>query len=145
MNYKLPKILIDAIDNGVWRDPGPNVLLDFFGHGFAEMKLFEGVAAMYGIESQLNAAGYVDDPEFCMVRSSTRTPLAGDPRLVFGQALFIAGSTIPGDDTFVALSLIPENEDPQLLVFDWDEAVPNRWVAKGTLRQLISKLEAVKL
>jgi hypothetical protein len=84
----------------------------------------------------LKAGRFVDDPVFCMTREVDRP--SEDPRLEFPRALFIAGSIMPGDDSFVAIRR--ENLDeynPPVLVFDWRETAPHRWAERGTLSELI--------
>ncbi|MEZ0299793.1 MAG: hypothetical protein ACAI35_25340, partial [Candidatus Methylacidiphilales bacterium] len=80
---------------------------------------------------------FLEIPEFCM----TQNPHVNDPRLDLNHVVFIASSNMPGEDVLVAIDLRGGDLDPQVLVFDWDKAVPNRWVERGTLSQLIQKLE----
>jgi hypothetical protein len=47
---------------------------------------------------------------------------------------------VPGDDVFVAADLGLDDDDPGLLVFDWREPVPRRWVVVGTLSGFVEKL-----
>lgn len=144
MKHELPKPLLTAIANGDWKNREPEVLRHLFESDLPDLKLFEDVAEMERVASQLDAAGFVDDPEFCMVRNSSQKSIDSDPRLVFENALFIAGSIVPGDDVFVAIDLTQADSDPQLLIFDWNEAAPARWVVSGTLGRLIHGLSDVR-
>lgn len=120
---------------GSFKSPDPDFLRRHFGGNVPEMKLFGDIDKMEEVANQLDAAGYVEDPEFCMVREPQI--LADDCRLVFERALFIAGSIVPGDDVFIAVDLGSEEEDPPVFVFDWDRNVPERWVKKEHLSEFL--------
>jgi hypothetical protein len=144
MKVELPKSLLQAINNGVWRNPGPEKLRSILGEKLDDLELFEDITAMERVARHLDDAGYVENQTFCMVRSANSFSSANDRRLVFERALFLGGSIIPGDDVFVAVHLADEDCDPELLVFDWEVPVPNRWVTKGTLQGLIDALARLK-
>lgn len=138
MKYQIPKLLVDSIARGIWRDPNPDGLRRLLGDDLPDLELFEDIDAMRRISNRLDAAGYVDDPEFCMARESDLA--TDDPRLVFERALFIGGSIIPGDDVFVVADIGSAECDPPILVFDWERSVPDRWVGRGKLGVLIQGL-----
>lgn len=143
MRKEAPRIVTEAIADGVWRDPGPEALRRLLGGGLdlGELELFETLDTMHRVSEQLNAAGYVDDSEFCMTHVSGAGIDDCDPRLVFEHALFIAGSTMPGDDVLVAVDLCSGDEDPTVLVFDWHKSIPRRWVVVGALREFVENLK----
>ena len=137
MNYAVPKILVDSLADGSWKHVFPDVLRRCLGNDLDDLKLYENIHAMLCISANLDEAGYVDDPEFCMTRARNLT--SEDPRLDFPRALFIAGSVVPGDDVFVAIHQEESEEyDPPVLVLDWQREVPSRWVERGRLSELIS-------
>jgi hypothetical protein len=142
MRKEPPKLISDAIANGVWRTPRLGTLRSLVGHGLElpDLELFEEIDTMQRVSDQLNASGYVEDSEFCMRRTAGFGTEDLDPRLVFEDALFIAGSAVPGDDVFVAADLRSDSEDPEILVFDWNRPVPQRWIVVGTLSELIEML-----
>lgn len=135
----IPEILESSIDQGVWRNPGADVLRRLFGSNLLDMELFQDSNVMRNVADDIESGGYVDDPGFCFTRESRSVQSKTDPRLVFEDMLFIAGSVFPGDDEFIAADL-SDPGDPTLYVFDWDRAVPNRWVARGNLSNLIQEL-----
>jgi hypothetical protein len=140
MKYQIPNVLMDSIARGTWKTPSPDVLRRLLGDDLPDLELFESVEVIRQMSNRLDAAGYVDDPEFCMARESD---LATDaPRLVFDRALFIGGSTTPGDDVFVVADIGSAGGDPPVLVFDWEQTVPDRWVNRGTLSELIQGLSS---
>jgi hypothetical protein len=120
--------------------PAPKSYGVFWGGKLDDLELFEDITAMERVARHLDDAGYVDNQIFCMVRSANSFSSANDRRLVFERALFLGGSIIPGDDVFLAVHPGREDADPELLVFDWEMPVPNRWVARGTLQGLIDEL-----
>lgn len=136
--YAIPKVLEDSITGGIWHRSSPDALRRLLGEDMPDLELFENIDAMRRVSDQLDSAGYVDDPEFCMVRKSVE--VADDPRLMFEQALFIGGAITPGDDVFVVAKLSSDMTDPPILVFDWARTIPNRWVRRGRLSELIRDL-----
>lgn len=143
MEYATPAILAAALSRGTWHDPGPDILRRLFRRvaELPDLKLYTDIATMLSLRDQLAQAGYVDDPEFCMVRDTTVVESSGDPRLIFDAALFVGGSIVPGDDVLVALDL--RSDDPPVFVFDWTKTVPTRWVEVGRLSGLVSELGRV--
>lgn len=88
------------------------------------------------ISDNLDHAGYVDHPGFCMTRDAEINQ--DDPRLNFTRALFIGGSIHPGDDVFVAIQRQEfEEYDPSVLVLDWRKSAPDRWTERCKLSELI--------
>ena len=142
MGRQIPRVLSEALTAKVWRDPGPDLLRAFLGHelDLSDLELFEDLEMMHNVSGQLDEAGYVDDPEFCMVREESDLAATGDGRLVFRSALFIGGSKMPGDDEFIALALRDGDDDPRVMVLDWRKQAPDRWVAVGPLSDLIARL-----
>ena len=138
MNDPIPDVLVDAIADGVWKNPGPDVLRQLLGDSLPDLKLFENIDKIKGMSNRLDNAGYVDDPQFCMARESEVEK--DDPRLIFDRALFVGGSIYPGDDVFVAADLGLAEADPPIFVFDWERDVPHRWVGRGTLGELAQRL-----
>ncbi|NVB39470.1 hypothetical protein G6O69_16630 [Pseudenhygromyxa sp. WMMC2535] len=49
------------------------------------------------IKADIDAGGYVDDPEFCMIRSRHDRTGSTDARLVYADALFVGGSMTAHD------------------------------------------------
>lgn len=137
---KLPKILNDAIAQGVWKNPRPDVLRNIFGNDLPDMELFKNTTMMKNVKKHLDIYGYVDDPQFCIVRKIDLSQPHNDPRLVFEYALFLGGSIMPGDDIFIATDL-KYKDDPKILLFDWEQVIPNRWIEKGTLQDLLKELK----
>ena len=143
MSNDLPAVLSEAITNGTWRDPGPSVMNKVLGAnlGLPELQLFESSELMSNVHEQIRIGGYVEDPEFCLIDQLVSKQNDSDPRLNLENALFIAGSIVPGDDVFVVLDLGSEENNPNVLVFDWRKPVPERWIKVMTLVQLINKLD----
>jgi hypothetical protein len=143
MNNNLPRVLTAAISKGIWQDPGPNVINKVLGVNLdlPELKLFESYELMSNVHAQIRSGGYVEDPEFCMIEKTSLEANDIDSRLNFERALFVAGSIVPGDDVFVVLDLDSDENNPNVLVFDWRKSIPERWVKVMTLMQLINKLE----
>jgi hypothetical protein len=136
MDFKPPKILIEALAFGRWKPVAPNVLRRCLGDELDDLKLFESLFGMEIVAGDLETAGYVDHPAFCMTRDANRSP--EDPRLEFPRALFIAGSIESGDDVFVAIRREDFDEyDPTVLVLDWRKKAPYRWTERGRLSELI--------
>ncbi len=137
MRYSIPQVLADALAQGAWKNVSPDVLRRCLGDELDNLQLYENTGVMLRLSTNLDEAGYVDDPQFCMKRESK--PASTDPRLVFQRALFIGGSVVPGDDVFVAVEQQDsENYDPTVLVFDWRKEVPCRWTDRGKLSELIN-------
>jgi hypothetical protein len=136
MDYKPPRIFIEALAIGTWKPVAPNVLRSCLGDELDDLKLFESLFSMEITSGDLETTGYVDDPSFCMTREANRS--AEDPRLEFPRALFIAGSIVPGDDVFVAIRREDfDDYDPPVLVLDWRKKAPYRWTERGRLSELI--------
>ena len=140
-NSNIPKEVIDAMAAVAWSDPGPAALRQLLGEDLElpDLELFEDTEVMERVAAQLDKAGYVDDPEFCMVRSREPGCEGRDPRLVFEDALFIAGSKVPGDDVFVVIDLRGRNGEPEVRVFDWRAEVPRRWVLVGPFGEFVER------
>lgn len=143
MKYEIPSMLKDAIIRGTWKSPHPDILRRCLGEGLPDMKLFEELDVIRNMPERLHAAGYIDDPEFCFCTGRDATVASSDdPRLSFECALFLGGSVVPGDDVFVAADLSTDPCDPTVVVFDWEQTVPNRWMRRGDLGNLLRKLSA---
>ncbi len=142
MSDVLPRVMSNAIAAGIWRNPGSLSVTAILGPQLClpAMELFETPDVMFGVARQIARAGFVDDPEFCMVRHMADLG-RNDQRLVFDRAVFVAGSTTPGDDVLVALDVRHEDDDdPPVLVFDWRMPIPRRWVSIGRLSELLERL-----
>jgi hypothetical protein len=144
MVTEIPRVLAEAIRDGSWHDPGPDALraLLYSVRDLPELELFEDSDIMSSVWAQIDVGGYVEDPECCMVRNTTSVSDAGDVRLVFEKAIFVGGSTVPGDDVFLALDLRSDADHPTMYIFDWNRPVPDRWVAWGRLSSFLEKLES---
>ena len=144
MSDVLPRMMSKAIAAGIWRNPGTRSVSAILGAelDLPEMELFETVDVMLGVARQVSRA-FVDNPEFCMVRHQADLGI-NDRRLVFDRAVFVAGSTTPGDDVLVALDVRDEAHDPSVVVFDWRMPVPRRWVPVGKLSDLLERLVRTK-
>ena len=142
MSILLPRLISGALAAGTWRDPGSAGLRRALGDypGLPDLHLFEQPEIMSDVARQLDASGYVDDPEFCLTRAADLSEAGDDDRLVFDSALFIAGSVIPGDDVFVTLDLRSDHENPPVLVLDWTRPIPGRWVPVMRLNALVTGL-----
>lgn len=142
MRYSIPTILVDAVAEGSWKNVSPDVLRRYLGDELDDLQLYENTDVMLRLSANLEEAGYVDDPQFCMTRE--KESVSDDPRLKFHSALFIGGSVVPGDDVFVAIELQDAAEyDPPVLVFDWRKKVPHRWSVRRKLSELISGVKSL--
>jgi hypothetical protein len=95
--------------------------------GLPQMNLFSSLDQMRHVARCVECGGYIDIPGFCMVLNERDRATGDDPRLVFSRSLFVAGSTIPGDDVFVVASDCLTGSQ-QIIVFDWERPIPFRWV-----------------
>jgi hypothetical protein len=66
MRYLMPKMLIDALADGSWKNVSPDVLRRCLGDELDDLQLFESTSVMKRLATNLEEAGYVDDPQFCM-------------------------------------------------------------------------------
>ncbi|MCC9606901.1 hypothetical protein LOC68_15545 [Blastopirellula sp. JC732] len=138
MTNDFPKLLLESIADGSWKSPGAELLRRLLGEDLPEIKLFEDVAVMRRMPLVLDAGGFVDDPQFCFVRETRSTQK--DPRLLLDDAIFIGGSTAPGEDVLIAIDTGVFDPDPVVLVLDWRCAIPNRWTPRCRLSELIGQL-----
>lgn len=124
-----PFFIKKAIANGCWVDPGSDKIKDILclAENESDLLLFESREMMERIGRELDAGGYVDDPEFCMVRKISDIDRSNDQRLVYSEALFIGGSKFPGDDVFLAIDASKSSAEQMVLWFDWSRMPPNRW------------------
>jgi hypothetical protein len=136
MKYEPPRILVDAISEGIWKHATPDSIRRCLGDDLYDMSVFEGVSEMEAMSGSLDEAIFLDDPIFCVAREENAQP--DDPRLEFPRALFIGVSINVGDDTLIAIRQEKADEyDPFVLVFDWRQKVPYRWTKRGRLSELI--------
>jgi hypothetical protein len=137
-----PLIIDEAIANGRWVDPGSDKIKDILSlaKDESDLLLFESREMMENIGRQLDSGGYVDDPEFCMIRNLSDLNGSNDMRLVFSNALFIGGSKYPGDDVLLAIDASKSSEEQMVLWFDWSQKPPNRWQPIMSLSSFLSKL-----
>ena len=139
MHFRIPRILIDSITKGKWRQATPDALRHCLGSDLDDLTLFDSIDAMTKMSAILDHAGYVDQPGFCLIRNDNRA--SDDPRLEFPRALFIGGSIAPGDDVFLAIRRENYEEyDPLVLVLDWRKEAPFRWDERRRLSELIGEL-----
>jgi hypothetical protein len=144
MTHAIHYRLAAAIASNLWHDPGPSELRRLF-HRVADLpnlKLYTTVSTMESARSQLDDAGYVDDPEFCLARNAAALSGPGDSRLSFEDTVFLGGAVAPGDDVLIALDAREDVDDPYVFVFDWSKSLPHRWVQVGSLSYLIDALQA---
>lgn len=104
------------------------------------VELFATADAAERVTSQLLAAGFVGDPEFCLVESQSSLTGNTDPRMSWNELLCIGGSIQPGDDSFIVVDLRSSRTDPEVFAFDWSRPVPNRWVPVGRLGEFLRML-----
>ena len=137
----IPTAIDNAIRHGTWRDPGSIALRGMLSGipDIPKMSLFVTVDSMRSVSEMVESGGYVDDPEFCMVRHPRDRVSSADARLVFSRALFIAGSLTPGDDVFVAVDDVT-SDAPLVVGFDWSRPVPSRWIPLMTIDQFCDSL-----
>lgn len=137
-----PFIIDEAIANGCWVDPGSDKIKDILclAEEESDLLLFESREMMERIGRELDSGGYVDDPEFCMVRNISDINRSNDLRLVYSNALFIGGSKFPGDDVFLAIDASKPSAEQMVFWFDWSRMPPNRWKPIMSLSSFISAL-----
>lgn len=141
MNYKPPKILVEALGSGQWKSISSDALRRFLGDDLDDLELFQGLHQMMVYGEVLLHAKYVNMPQFCMTQETNLA--SDDPRLEYSRAFFIAASIVPGDDVFVAIRQeVFEDYDPEVLVFDWRKEAPHRWTGRGRLSTLIARVAA---
>lgn len=128
-----------AIQAGIWRDPGPERLRRILGPAYdlGDLTLFETIEHMERVTRELEC--YASQAAFCM-RISSMSGGPSDPRLTLDRALIVAGSRMPGDDVFVAVDPDERGEGAGVLVFDWNSPVPYRWKRVMSLRTFVSRL-----
>ncbi|MFO7562777.1 MAG: hypothetical protein R6X02_09065 [Enhygromyxa sp.] len=141
-----PQLLQDSLAAGIWLDPGPEILKKLLDLDNAEsnLELFESRHAMEQIGTTLDSSGYVDDPEFCMVRSSAARVGVADPRLVYTDAVFVGGSRVPGDDVFLAIDVSQPEREQSILWFDWSRTPPGRWIPLMRLAVFLERLKELR-
>jgi hypothetical protein len=124
-----PLLLDEAITNGCWFDPGSDKLKYILrlNEDESDLVLFESREMMEKVSRDLDSGGYVDDPEFCMVRNKIEFNGPNDQRLVYTNALFVGGSKYPGDDVFLSIDVSIPSSKQMILWFDWSSMPPNRW------------------
>jgi hypothetical protein len=139
-----PFIIDEAIASGRWVDPGSDKIKDILSlaKDESELLLFESREMMENIGRQLDSGGYVDDPEFCMVRNISDINGSNDLRLVYSNALFIGGSKYPGDDVLLAIDASKPSEEQMVFWFDWSRSPPNRWKPIMSLSSFLRELTA---
>ncbi|MBN1546451.1 MAG: hypothetical protein JW902_07320 [Syntrophaceae bacterium] len=139
-------LLKDAIAHEEWKNPGYKalkILLDL-GENEAKLMLFETREIMETVNQQLDAAGYVDDPEFCMIRDISERHGLDDPRLIYSQALFIGGATSPGEDVLLAVDVSKPSDEQTVFWFDWSRKIPHRWKPIMSLSSFLDALCTVE-
>jgi len=137
MSLEIPKIVTNAMASGTWRNPGSDCLRRFLkcNPDCPDLQLFDSIEVMHSVWSQLDTAGYPDDPEFHMTRLRSHR----DDKLVFDtHTVFIGDSIMAGEDVLIAVDSYDSSNTLQ--VFDWGEPITRRWVACGTLADLVEYL-----
>ena len=139
---KIPHVLENALASGAWRDPGPKGLAAALGLADEEvdLALFETREEMDSVALALDEEGYVRDAEFCMVLERKDRLDPEDGRLVFRDAIFLAGSRLPGDDVFVAVDVSRPEPEQMVLLFDWSRSPPDRWVPVVSLLSFVGTI-----
>ena len=142
-----PQLLKDTLSAGRWCDPGTEVLKKLLGidQQESDLQLFGSQDLMERIKGDLDSGGYVDDPEFCMVRSRSDHMEDKDPRLVYDDALFFGGSKFPGDDVFLAIDMSKSEHEQHILWFDWSRSRPERWTSLVPLTVFIERLNQLSV
>lgn len=135
-------LLDEAIANGCWLDPGSDKLKHILrlNEDEPDLVLFESREMMEKVSRDLYSGGYVDDPEFCMVRNKIDADGPNDQRLVYTNALFVGGSKYPGDDVFLSIDISIPSEEQIILWFDWSRRLPNRWKSVMSLSSFLEEL-----
>jgi hypothetical protein len=137
-----PQQLQDALSVGSWSDPGSEALRKLLGlgEGESDLVLFDSRQMMERIAGDLDVGGYVDDPEFCMVRGRHDRAGSDDVRLVHADALFVGGAKFPGDDVFLAVDTSKPEHDQMVLWFDWSRPAPERWAPLMSFAVFLERL-----
>jgi hypothetical protein len=141
-----PILLEKAMIHGDWKNPGSEALRMLLGlrEDADELELYETREMMEHIGRQLDTAGYVDDPTFCMIRDLSAREGSNDPRLIYSQALFIGGSIWPGDDVLLAVDVSKPCEEQTVFWFDWSRKSPHRWKPIMSLSSFLDALHTVE-
>lgn len=141
-----PILLEDAIAQGNWKNPGYESLRILLGLGEdeSELKLYETREMMEHIGRQLDTAGYVDAPTFCMIRDPSDREGPDDPRLIYSQLLFIGGAMFPGDDVFLVVDISKPRDEQTVFWFDWSRKAPHRWTPIMSLSSFLDALRTVE-
>lgn len=134
----LPELLVAALADGTWRDPGPAALRGILGPG-PDLQLFATSWMMRSVGAQA-ARNFVDLPQFWMVHAADELESPVDPRLVWEEAVFVGGSVGLGDDVLVAADLRGDEPDPWIRVFDWERAGADPWRRRCRLSGLLARL-----
>ena len=139
----VPRILTEAIETSVWRDPGWSTLkrLLRLETENCPLELLATVERMHHVREQLHAV-YLPLPWFCLAETSEEVA-HGDSRLPLDNALIIGASTLPGDDVFLALDLRNAESELHVLWYDWSAPEPDRWKPTVPLAMLIEKLKGL--
>ncbi|NVB41812.1 hypothetical protein G6O69_28525 [Pseudenhygromyxa sp. WMMC2535] len=139
---KFPQQVQDVLSAGSWSDPGPEALNKLLGleEGDSDLVLFASREMMERIKDDLDGGGYVDDPEFCMVRNQRDRAGSADPRLVYADTVFVGGAKFPGDDVFLAIDTSKPEHDQHVLWFDWSRPAPERWTPLVSVAVFVKRL-----
>jgi hypothetical protein len=142
-----PQLLKDTLSAGRWCDPGPEMLKKILGidQQESDLLLFWSQSMMERIKGDLDRGGYVDAPQFCMVRSRSDHMGDKDPRLVYDDALFFGGSNFPGDDGLLAIDMSKPEYEQHVLWLDWSRSPPERWTSLVPLAVFIERLDQLSV
>lgn len=126
-----------ALEHSNWFNPGSDILKNVFGENLPNMEIYEDLGLMKQVTINLDRGGYVDDPQFCLVRSKLSANQL-EKTLIYENILVLGVSTRPGEDVFIVLN---DDESKNIFIFDWSRPIPSRWVRKTTLPKFIQLLE----
>jgi len=139
---RVPHAIDVAISRQAWRDPGMVAWKQILnGIEIPPLTLFATPDRMQRTWDMVATGGFVEDPQFCMVRREVDLASADDPRLVLARTLFVGGSTIPGDDVLVAVEDVAA-EPGRVVVFDWARPIPTRWAPVMTVEEFCDAIAA---
>ena len=136
----LPSSILDAIANNKWKNPGPKLIHQFLhfpdSHEcYRNQELYESIEVMAEMWGAINKL-MVTEPWFC-IRQKPGSP--DDYRLVLQNTIFLGGSSVAGDDEYVAVDLV----NSELLVIDYGLPCPKRWKRQGSLESFVEQVATV--
>jgi hypothetical protein len=100
----LPEPIREAVQQGYWKDPGSRRLKQILSIESSDPLVLLSRDKIESATRQIATRGYVEDPQFCMVRSPAELHGPEDRRLAVSHLIFIVTSSRPGDDAFLQLT-----------------------------------------